>query len=219
MHSEEPTREVGKVMTSIEDLVGHEYGNSSEESRVTNDLGNGKDKKKNEEKTQKAKQQYAAYKYSNKGKGPLHEAAILAGRPVFLKYENGDIKIIDQIEETTRIIKPPSPEEYPYEPYEFSNMAEVHVFVNRAKSEDNGSLYQKSKSFVKLYNDQDDYKLNLVAADIEGSYFQDKFSTTHYLGVIGDNGSGKSTIGDTFEAIGYRPVNMTDPTAANFLEY
>jgi hypothetical protein len=33
--------------------------------------------------------------------------------------------------------------------------------------------------------------------------------------VVGDNGSGKSTIGDTFEAAGYRAVNMTDPAAAN----
>src|SRR5439155_24114633 len=48
------------------------------------------------------------------------------------------------------------------------------------------------------------------------AFFQDKFSTTHYVGVIGDNGSGKSTVGDTFEAVGYRVVNMTDPTAANF---
>ena len=47
------------------------------------------------------------------------------------------------------------------------------------------------------------------------SYFQDKFGTTHYIDVIGDNGSGKSTIGDTFEAIAYRAVNMTDPTPAN----
>jgi hypothetical protein len=58
--------------------------------------------------------------------------------------------------------------------------------------------------------------LTLVGADIVWSYFQDRFSTPHYLGVIGDNSSGKSTIGDTFESIGYRPVNMTDPTAANF---
>ena len=39
--------------------------------------------------------------------------------------------------------------------------------------------------------------------------------TTHYIAVIGDNGSGKSSYGDTFEAIGYRVINITDPTAAN----
>ena len=32
---------------------------------------------------------------------------------------------------------------------------------------------------------------------------------------MGDNDSGKSSIGSTFEAVGYRTVNMTSPTAAN----
>lgn len=47
------------------------------------------------------------------------------------------------------------------------------------------------------------------------SYFQDKFGTTHYLGIFGDNDSGKSSVGNTFEAVGYRTVNMTSPTAPN----
>ena len=32
---------------------------------------------------------------------------------------------------------------------------------------------------------------------------------------MGDNDSGKSSIGITFESVGYRPVYMTDPSAAN----
>jgi hypothetical protein len=47
------------------------------------------------------------------------------------------------------------------------------------------------------------------------SYFQDKFSTTHYISVVGDNDSGKSSLGITFEVIAYRPLYMTDPSAAN----
>ena len=35
------------------------------------------------------------------------------------------------------------------------------------------------------------------------------------LSVVGDNDSGKSSLGITFEATGYRPVYMTDPSAAN----
>ena len=84
-----------------------------------------------------------------------------------------------------------------------------------AKQESFDSLYNRAKYFVQEYNDQDPHKQILLACDIVWSYFQDKFSTTHYLAIIGDNGSGKSTVGDTFEAIGYRPVSMTDPTAAN----
>ena len=37
------------------------------------------------------------------------------------------------------------------------------------------------KSILKKYNNQDDYKLNLAAADITWTYLQDKFATTHYL--------------------------------------
>ena len=65
------------------------------------------------------------------------------------------------------------------------------------------------------YNDQDYKKIVLIATDILFSYFQDKFATTHYDSIVGDNDSGNSSLGITFEAIGYRPVYMTDPSAAN----
>jgi hypothetical protein len=68
---------------------------------------------------------------------------------------------------------------------------------------------------VRKYNDQDNPKLNLIAIDLIWSYFQDKFGTTHYLDIVGDNDSGKSSLGNTFEAVGYRAVNMTSPTAPN----
>jgi hypothetical protein len=51
--------------------------------------------------------------------------------------------------------------------------------------------------------------------DIIFSYFQDKFATTHYDSIVGDNDSGKSSLGITFEGLAYRPVYMTDPSAAN----
>ena len=209
------------------DLNGQTFGNDSideeeEEERADNDNnGKGKKKKNNDDKEKqlqyksKNKREYTAYKYSNKGKGPLHEAVLIAGLPDFLSYENSQIKTISQVEESSRIIKPPDPEEYPYDSYEFKNMDEVIAFGERAKTESIDSLYKKAKAIVKQFNDQDYYKLVLVAADIVWSYFQDRFSTTHYLGIFGDNGSGKSTVGDTFEAVGYRPVNMTDPTAPN----
>ena len=77
------------------------------------------------------------------------------------------------------------------------------------------SLYKKAKSIVRKYNDQDNPKLNLLAIDIFWSYFQDKFGTTHYLDIVGDNDTGKSSLGNTYEAVGYRAVNMTSPTAPN----
>src|SRR5918994_1856590 len=71
-----------------------------------------------------SKRKYPAYKYSKSGKGILHEAVIVGGLPVFLKYENDEIKAIPYIEESSRIIRPPNSEECPYEPYEFENIEE-----------------------------------------------------------------------------------------------
>jgi hypothetical protein len=65
------------------------------------------------------------------------------------------------------------------------------------------------------FKNQDSYKVTLIAADVILSYSQDRFSTIHYDYIVGGNGSGKSSLGDTFGAIAYRAVIMTDPTAPN----
>ena len=164
---------------------------------------------------QKDRKRVKAYKYSNKGRIGIHEAVTIGGRPAFLVYETGKIGALDKIDEPARTVVPPGSAEYPYEPYEFEDIDEVMRYLERAKQESPESLFERAEKIVRKYNDQDDPKLTLIAADIVWSYMQDRFSTTHYLGIIGDNGSGKSTIGDTFEITGYRAVNITDPTAAN----
>jgi hypothetical protein len=207
-------------MTALEDtdkghdLIGEVYGPSDSDINEDRDAEENKKKETVIEKVEKRKYEVAC-KYSNKGKGILHEAVIVGGLPVFLKYENDEIKAVPFIEEPSRIIRPPNSVEYPYEPYEFENIEELYSYEDRAESETNDSLYRKARHILAKYNDQDDYKLILLSADTIWSYFQDKFSTTHYIAVVGDNGSGKSTVGDTFEAVGYRAVNMTDPTAPN----
>jgi hypothetical protein len=154
------------------------------------------------------------YKYS---KPFLHEAIILEGIPSFISYGHRANKIFpfEDIKESSRILRPPNREEYPYNPYEFADEQELEDYLRLARTQNIDSLYQKAKSIVRKYNDQDDYKLNLIAIDLLWSYFQDKFGTTHYLSIVGDNDSGKSSLGNTFEAIGYRTVNMTSPTAPN----
>ena len=141
------------------------------------------------------KRQLPTYKYSAKGKGPLHEAIIVNGRPLFLKNENNEITLVDKIEEDNRIIRPPYSEEYPYEPYEFANVEEVQGFVKQAESASIDSLYLTAKEIVQEYNEQDYNKLVLFATDIVFSYFQDKYATTHYVSIVGDNDSGKSSLG------------------------
>jgi hypothetical protein len=123
------------------------------------------------------KPEVIAYKYSKRGKGQLNEAIVLAGISVFLKHqvETGEFKTVEVIDEPSRIIRPPTTEEHPYEPYEFSDLKEIESYKQRARKETVHSLYQKAKSIVHKYNDQDPEKLILLAVDIVWSYFQDKF--------------------------------------------
>jgi hypothetical protein len=104
--------------------------------------------------------------------------------------------------------------ECPYTPYEFKTHEEPNQYLQRAKNETLDSIYQRIKKIVKKYNDVDEKTITLLSANILGSYFQDRFSTVHYLLIVGDNGTGKSVFGDTFECLGYRPVNITNATEA-----
>jgi hypothetical protein len=230
-------------MTGLDDLVGKEFGGSSHDDegekkrsgKTTKDEkeflrengvnGNGKGKKQkdggkkeDEEEQGRKLPKHSIYKYSNKRRDDLHEAVIYNGLPLFLTYDSisNKIKVVENIRENNRILRPPDVEEYPYEPYEFVGEGEIQKYVDIArnvKSVDH--YYERAKEIISKYNDQDEYIITLLAADAVWSYFQDKFSTTHYNGIVGENGSGKSSIGDTFESIGYRVVNMTDPSAAN----
>ena len=95
---------------------------------------------------------------------------IVAGLPAFVKYDVDDnkVKAVEQLEESSRIIKPPNIEEYPYEPYEFANIKEVEKYVDRAKGETVDSLYLKVKSISQKYNDQDEHKIVLLAQIVSG---------------------------------------------------
>ena len=179
-----------------------------EESKKNNQNGNGKNK-------QKEKPRFDAYKYSNNGKGPLFEVIILTGSRVFIAYQNGKIEPYKDLGEDVRIIAPPHFQSYPYLPYEFKNMDAVLKYRDRALAENIDTLYVKAKSIARQYTDQRKEKTNLLATEIIASYFQDQFPTTHYTVVLGGNGSGKSSYGDTYTVAGYRAVNLTDPNAAN----
>jgi hypothetical protein len=183
-----------------------------EESKQNNRSGNGK---ANEKEKEKKKPRFDAYKYSKNGKGSLFEAIILSGSPVFITYQNGKIEPYSEIEEEVRIIEPPHSQSYPYEPYYFKNMEEVLNYRDRALVENIDSLYLKAKYIAEIYNDQRKEKINLLATEIVSSYFQDLFPTIHYAIVLGGNGSGKSSYGDSFTETGYRVVNLTNPNAAN----
>lgn len=179
--------------------------------------GNGKaNRNNNNNKKGPELESETTFKFSDNGKRMLVEAVILEDTSMFIGYSNQKNKIrpFAQIPLADRALVPPTRKEYPYEPYEFESLDELNSYVDIAKNQTIDTLYEEIKSIVKLFNNQEDNKLNLIAADILWSYFQDKFATCHYDLVMGDNGSGKTSIGTTFEATGYRAVGMTDPTGA-----
>jgi hypothetical protein len=187
---------------------GNGNGNGNERNRSSN--------RKDQHNKQEQKREYATFKYSSRFRGTPHEAVIINGEPIFLKYENNHLETVRKIEEINRILRPPCIEEYPYEPIEFSFLEEITRYERMALNETIETLYQKIKTAVSLYVDQDEGVIILISADILWTYFQDLFPTTHYYDVTGRaNGIGKSTIGYMFEGIAYRAVRMTDPSAAN----
>ena len=188
--------------------------NYDSDSNSNGDIGSSSDDK------DKPKREFVTYKYSQMGKGSLHEAVIVNGLPFFIRYNNNDVtntfELIEKIEENSRILRPPNIEEYPYTPYQFESNDELALFLAKAKQVTLDELYNKSKSIFLKYVDQDKYIINLLAADSIWTYFQDLFSVTHYLEGVGDNDVGKSTIGYTFEYTGYRVIKGTAISGANY---
>jgi hypothetical protein len=178
--------------------------------------GNGKARKQDQK--QQEKIQIPIFKYTARFKQPIHEAILLGNEAFFLTWNQQKqvIECIYHIEENKRILRPPDEGEYPYEPIEFESLEEIREYAELARHETIDSLYQKVKSTVTLYVDQEVDIIILISSDIIWTYFQDLFPTTHYYDVNGKaNGIGKSTIGHVFEGIAYRAVRMTDPSAAN----
>ena len=201
---------------NLESLVGKDFMNSNK-ATIHNISEQNKTKNENQISKVLTKKRVSAYKYSNRGKGDLYEAIIVDGIPYFLTFNStiNGIELVSHIEEKDRIIFPPEINDYPYEPYEFRDKEEITSYIDDVVKQDRDTLFKMIRQTISQYNDQEEFKLNIVTSDVFRSYFQDRFSTTHYDILVGPPGSGKSSLGDTFGAIAYRAVNMTDPTAAN----
>jgi hypothetical protein len=166
----------------------------------------------------KTKREFVVYKYSQMGKGPLHEAVIVDGLPWFVKYNHdlNTFELVEKIKENSRILRPPNIEEYPYTSYSFDSNEELHFFMLKAREITLDELYKYSKNIFLKYVDQDEYIIILLAADSIWTHFQDLFPATHYCEGVGTNDVGKSSIGYTFEYTGYRVVKGTAISGANY---
>lgn len=174
--------------------------------------------KQNKEEKDKPKQ-IIAYKYSGNGKYKLHESIILNGLACFIAYDTEKEKVIikNEIEEQSRIIRPPSLEECPFPAYEFESEEELDTCIKRANEiESIEELYRTCRNFWTLYVDQEKEIVDILCADSILTYFQDVFPIIHYSECVGGNDVGKSSIGYTFEYTGYRVVKGASITGPNY---
>jgi hypothetical protein len=202
---------------SYYDIYGERYPDLNENTVIqktgfNNAYEKGQNQSYNHSNNDKA---HTVFKYTLNGN--IYESVIIAGKPFFVAYDKNELNIIDKIEQETRILRPPHIEEYPSKPYVFESKDELEKFVTMVKEQNISVdlLFWKIKEFVSKFIVHQPHILEYISALILFSYLQDKFPTIPYTMFVSDGGSGKSTIGNMFEDLGYRCVNMTDPTTAN----
>jgi hypothetical protein len=175
---------------------------------------------KEQDQRQSKPKEFTVFKYSK----DIHlaEEINLANRNVFLQIINGTPLISEKLnlsEQNDIILKPHSQGTgSPIFPYTFANVDEISFFVDRARKETIDSLFLKHKSIWKKIVVADNEVINLLAIDSLYSYFQDKFSTTHYDMFVGTPNSGKDAILLGFKYLGYRVVVASDMSGANLLD-
>jgi hypothetical protein len=173
-----------------------------------------KSKDENERKT------YTINKYSQGIE--LAESILIDNTPYFIQLEDNHEKksvLSKKIKLSDIDIVPPERTEYLTKEYNFQSEEEINHFIELAKKETLDSLFRKLKSILKKYIDIDEDFINILAADIIFTYFQDKLGMTHYLLIVGDNNTGKSNILLTFSFLGYRPVLDISITPANIYNF
>ncbi|HSF51250.1 MAG TPA: hypothetical protein VLA74_10860 [Nitrososphaeraceae archaeon] len=144
---------------------------------------------------------------------------MIDNKAVFIQIVDGKPILSSKISLSDFDIVPPDRIEYQSREYIFNSEEEVDHFIDLAKNETVDSLFKKVKSILKKYIDLDEDFINILAADIIFTYFQDKLGMTHYLLIVGDNNTGKSNILLVFSFLGYRSVLDVSITPANIYNF
>jgi hypothetical protein len=157
------------------------------------------------------KESYKVMKYT--GNGYLSETVLIAGKPYFASYIEGKLELAEEINESSRIIKPS--DNAAGEPYNFASRADMQEWINRTLHTDLDRLFKSVYWFVEKFNDADRESKVMLTASIILSHFQDLMPTCHYLFPVGRPGSGKNSMMSTYKHLGYRVVAVSSVTAPN----
>ena len=146
----------------------------------------------------------------------LWETVKIGGKFYLVSYDSVQDKLVhtSEISEESRIIQPYM-EDGGVEPYSFQSLEELQQCIQLAKTYSAGTLFRKVKEWAKAFYDTDtDEYINLIAADIIFTYFQDRIGKAHYIFVWGEPDQGKGAILETFNQLAYRGASITSATAA-----
>ena len=144
------------------------------------------------------------------------ESIYMDGKPHFLANINGEIKFSERFELDGKTIEPITEQDTPYKPYEFSKL-ELDLLKNNPPTKE--ELLEKIETYVKKYIDTTENNRTVIQLDTFLTYFQDQIDTVHYLFVVGDTESGKSTIGYLIKNLGYRVLFQTDLNYAGIYNF
>jgi hypothetical protein len=159
----------------------------------------------------------AIKKYSANGTQPLHEAVIIGDKPKFVYLVDGEIKLVDNIKRhNDTLIPTDSIDTKNPVPFIFESEQELSNYIERAKNETLDSLFNLVESINRKYVDIEPHYHVLLTADMIYSWLQDRFGTTHYNIMTGDNGSGKNSQLLVFKFLGYRCFYIVSASAPNY---
>lgn len=144
------------------------------------------------------------------------ESIYVDGHPHFLCNKNDKIIIEERIKHDGVIYSPLTKEDTPYPPYDFSTSYLNTLKKNPCSKED---LLKRIDGQVRKFIDTSDFNRLLIVVDVFLTYCQDFVDTVHYLFIVGDTESGKSTIGHLFKNIGFRTQYQTDLNYAGIYNF
>ena len=178
-----------------------------------NGKGNGKDKQQKQ-----VKKKIHIKKYSHNGIGSLLESVVIGEKPTFV-YLDKDKKpvFIDKIPRVNDTLLPDDTidTQNPI-PFVFDSQEDFERCLEYANTQTLDSLFTRVEQINRLYVDVEDHYHVLFTANIIWTWLQDKFGYTHYLLIVGDNGSGKNSQLLVFKYLGYRVFYSLSASAANY---
>lgn len=170
---------------------------------------------KNEKNQEESELLYQISKYTKDKK--IHESIIINKVPVFIAFNEltQDIDFTFRINNTKKeIFTPIEKTKIGYIAYEFENKEELNRLFNKAKNMNIFDIFNGLYEILENYTNNDFHRL-LVTLLIVFSYFQDKFASTPYLYIFGDNDTGKTNLGSMISALAYRCCLDINPSTAS----